>query len=117
MNDYTDATNRARQRWGDKLDLSEVEAVNWGIRSRFGKRVIVRRTYPSGEVWARAGRVGITTGWRPALLLVGRDSSSGSSDLLNADDELVATQFGDGRYYDRLGDRVRLADVGAQVTR
>lgn len=111
--DYRRAVERGTRRWGERFDGSAFEAVPSSIRSRFGERVILRRTYPGGETWTRYGRLSATTGWRPSLLLVGRDSSSGSSDLIGADDVLLAYGYG-GRYVSATtGERVRVADLGA----
>lgn len=50
-----------------------------------GARIEVRS--PSG--WTRRGRVGITTGWRPAFLLMSRTNCRGSSDVLGAGETVV----------------------------
>lgn len=52
-------------------------------------RVIVERTYPSGEVYRRIGHIGITTGWSPCFLLMHNINSRGSSDCLSVDDRIV----------------------------
>lgn len=45
----------------------------------------------------RRGVVGITTGWRPAFLLIARATSRGSSDVLGPDD--VVLSYWSGREY------------------
>lgn len=78
---------RARARWGERLDLSDIE-------ERFlpyfrGPRIKVTSW---GDT--RTGVVGVTTGYKPALLLIHRRSDRGSSDVLGPRDELVAVQRG-----------------------
>lgn len=81
---------RARATHGDKLDLSNVESVSPAIRAYFhGARIEVTRTYEDGETWTRRGRVSVTTGWRPSLMLMPRINSRGSSDLLDSTDRFV----------------------------
>lgn len=64
-----------------------------GLVDRFrpyfrGPRIEVRRTYPSGEVWIRRGRVDISCGWVPCFLLM-KPNAIGSSDTLGPDDEIA----------------------------
>lgn len=42
-----------------------------------------------GFGYRRRGRVGVTSGWKPAFLLIHRVSDWGSSDVLGAGDEVV----------------------------
>lgn len=80
----------ARATHGDKLDLSNVESVAPAIRAYFrGARIEVTRTYEDGTTWTRRGRVSVTSGWRPSLMLMPRADSRGSSDLLDSTDRLV----------------------------
>lgn len=58
-----------------------------------GDRIRVRFSY--GE--ERTGTVGKTMGWRPAYLLMARSDSTGSSDVLGADDAVIAVKRG-GKY-------------------
>lgn len=58
-----------------------------------GERIRVRFSY--GE--ERTGTVGKTTGWRPAYLLIPRSDSTGSSDVLGAEDTVIAVKRG-GKY-------------------
>lgn len=46
-----------------------------------GERIRVK--FPWGEV--KTGTVGLTTGWKPAFLLIARRNSHGSSDILSHD--------------------------------
>lgn len=85
-----DALDRARRRNGDRFDSSDLDAVDPRIREAYGlRRVEITRTYDNGETWTRRGLVGMTTGWRPAFILMARVDSIGSSDVLDARDKLV----------------------------
>lgn len=80
---------RFRNRHGDKFvppKASDRQKEYFGT----GQRVEVTTTYPSGETYVRRGTIGITTGWAPALLLMHRRGSMGSSDVLRADDQITA---------------------------
>lgn len=79
---------RATHTWGDRLDLSEIPDH---FLPFFQTDARVKVELYGEEV---TGRVSITTGWRPALLLIRRSSSLGSSDLLRADTRLIAVQHG-----------------------
>lgn len=79
---------RKRREHGAKFDASSL-APQFIPYYESGQRIEVTRTFPSGEAWTRRGTVGITTGWRPAFLLMSRVSAHGSSDLLSADDKIV----------------------------
>lgn len=57
-------------------------------------RIKVRYTFASGEVYERTGTVGVTSGWKPAFLLMHRSSDISSSDVLSERDEIVAVQRG-----------------------
>lgn len=90
MNEWERYVERAKREHGDKLDLSEVEAVSLEIRRHFqGARIEVGRYVGTDEPFIRRGRVSITTGWRPALMLMSRVDSRGSSDLLTGKDVLL----------------------------
>lgn len=62
-----------------------------------GPRVRVRTTYDGGETFERTGRIGATTGWRPAFLLIHRSNDHGSGDVLGEHDEIIAVH--DGKRY------------------
>jgi hypothetical protein len=79
---------RAKQQHGDRLDLSEIPA-KFIPYFQTGQRIRVRMY---GE--EMTGTVSVTTGWRPALLLIRRANATGSSDLLRDDTEIVAEQHG-----------------------
>jgi len=57
-----------------------------------GQRIIVVTEWDDGQKSdERRGYVGITTGWRPAFLLVNNTRSMGSSDVLGPNDRIVGT--------------------------
>lgn len=109
MNEQLDALYaRARVRWGEKFDDTDLRNAPSLIRSLYGTdaRVIVETRYPDGATLRIAGRVGVTTGWKPSFMLLHRRDSIGSSNLIGATEredgtttEVVAVQAEDGRYY------------------
>lgn len=78
---YSDLIARKRAEHGPRFDPSDL-APQFVPYFESGARIEVRTTYPSGQSWTRRGRVGITTGWKPAFLLMARTNCRGSSDLL-----------------------------------
>jgi hypothetical protein len=50
-----------------------------------GQRIEIKTEY--GEI--KRGYVGVTTGWRPAFLLISRSNSLGSSELLSNKTEIL----------------------------
>lgn len=94
---YRDAIERARRRHGARLDTAELDAASQFKRWHHGTRVRVETRYPSGETFVRTGTVSMTTGWRPAFLLMHRSNAHGSWDVLSERDHVVAVW--DGRRY------------------
>ena len=86
---YLQLVQRGQERHGDKF--SEADLVE-KFRHYFvtGERIKVRDS--SG--WERTGTVGVTTGWRPAFLLMHRSNAIGPWDVLSASDEVIAVQRG-----------------------
>lgn len=89
INDYI---HSKKIQFGDKFDAS-------GLHEHFhkyfnsGERVKVRFKY--GETFEEVtGTIGVTTGWKPAFLLMRRSNSMGSSDLLGANDRVIAVRVG-----------------------
>jgi hypothetical protein len=81
---YSELVSRKRREFGDKFDDSDLDPT---FRPYFesGDRIRVVTKYgnaPDAEVWERTGCVSVTTGPRPAFLLMARRDCSGSSDLL-----------------------------------
>lgn len=92
---YEQWLNRARRKvpiaHQRDLDLSEIEAADPSLREHFGvERVEVTKTRSDGTTWVRRGRVSVTTGWRPTLILMARVNSVGSSDVLGPNDKVTA---------------------------
>lgn len=92
MTEYERLLERKRSEHGDRF----VEP--WGVEKfasflHSGIRIRVRTTYPSGDVEERTGTVGITSGWRPAFLLMHRSSDHGSWDTIDERDEITAVRW------------------------
>ena len=94
MTRYSKFLTRKRREYGDKF--SDSDLPSWFVHYfNTGDRVKVTR-----EDWTRTGTVGVTTGWRPAFLLMHRSNADGSSDVLSDRDEIVAVW--DGHQYRSL---------------
>lgn len=89
MTPFEEYTDRKRREYGDKFDASALPA-KFVPYFNSDQRIKVRSSYG----WEHTGRVGITTGWRPAFLLMARSNQIGSSDVLDASDEIIAVQYG-----------------------
>lgn len=92
MRAYDRYVVRQRHRYGAEFsEPSRVEVDRFGpYLGDTDVRITVSRTYDNGEVYQRTGYIGITTGWKPAFLLMSRVGSIGSSDLLDAKDTIVS---------------------------
>ncbi len=53
-----------------------------------------QRVKVEGPMGVRFGRVSVTTGWRPAFLLMHRQNATGSWDVLARDDVVSAVKVG-----------------------
>lgn len=84
------AVVRLQRRWGARLDLGSI--AEQFIPFFHGPRI--RVDVGGHEV---TGRVGLTTGWKPALLLMRRADSIGSEWVLDFTNTLTGVQIG-GRY-------------------
>lgn len=80
---YEQAIARLRKQHGDKL--TPPQGVEHLIKY-FGRR----RVEVTGPWGVRRGRIGITTGWGPALLLIPNATARGSCDVLNPEDKVTA---------------------------
>jgi hypothetical protein len=90
---FTQYLARAKARHGERFSDAEL----WPqFRSWYetGQRIRVRTIHADGSTFERTGVVGITTGWRPAFLLIHRSNARGSWDTLGAQDEVVAVKRG-----------------------
>ena len=73
--------------YGSRFDNSDL-AEQFISHYNFGQSRRIKVLFPWGEiVW---GYVGITTGWKPAFLLMRRVGQYGSSLLLNKDCKILA---------------------------
>ena len=75
---YDEYLQRARAEHGERFDPSDL-APTFVPYFESGQRIEVK--FSGGEV--KRGRVGVTTGWRPAFLLMLTRRSIGSSYLLS----------------------------------
>jgi hypothetical protein len=75
-----------------------------------GRRVEV--VSPSG--YTRRGRISITTGWQPSLMLMHRKGDMGSSDLLDENDVIVAWIDDKSRRWEVNHDKLQVAVYQAQ---
>lgn len=89
MSTYDDYLRRKQNEFGKQFDSSKL-APQFVHYFNSGERIKVSRQYASGEVYTRTGTIGVTTGWVPAFLLMSRIGSSGSSDVLDEKDQIVA---------------------------
>lgn len=84
MNRYAGFIDRKEREYGDKFSAA-------GLAKQFipaynsGERIRVK--FHTGEVLS--GTVGVTTGWKPAFLLMLRSNSRGSEWLLGSKDKIV----------------------------
>ena len=90
-------------KYGDKFDASDL-APQFVDAFNTGGRVRVRFSY--GE--ELTGTIGVTTGWRPAFLLMRTSRSIGSPWTLGAGDQIVAYKADGGRAY-------RLVEAGMDI--
>lgn len=77
-----------KKRDDDRFDPSEL-AKKFIPHFRSGVRIKVRNADH-----VRTGRVGATTGWKPAFILMHRSNAHGSWDVLSDDDEIIGIQHG-----------------------
>jgi hypothetical protein len=87
---YDDYIARKTAEYGDRFDASDLapQFVRY-----FNSQERIRVDSHGGE-HVRTGRVSVTSGWRPAFMLMHRSSDLGSSDVLGADDKIIAVQHG-----------------------
>lgn len=82
---------RAREAWGSTLDLGHLDASSqFKPAFRTGRRVTVQLRSTGGTIIdVKSGYVGVTTGWRPAFILLLTKRSKSSHILLGANDRLI----------------------------
>jgi len=89
MNKYDSAIARLRARWG--AEFTEPDTTREQRGHFRGDRIEVTTTYDNGETFVRRGRLSITSGWAPSLMLIHRRNTCGSWDLLDKNDKITAT--------------------------
>lgn len=70
------------------MDTTDLDSAPQTVKFAHGKpntRVYLVTTYEDGSQWHRTGRIGMTTGTKPAYLLMSSTSAIGSSGLLTAE--------------------------------
>ena len=93
MNSYADLVRRGIARHGERFDTCELlPAFRRWYES--GDRVRVRYTYTDGTHEDSTGTIGVTTGWRPAFLLMHSVRSHGSSYVIGSHDRVIAVKVG-----------------------
>jgi hypothetical protein len=93
---YADLVRHFEERYPRQFDDSELwpQFRTW---VGYDGRIEVSGEHRAGQ--RRTGYLGVTSGWRPAFILVARSDSMGSSDVLRKDDEVIARQRADGKYH------------------
>ena len=86
MNNFTDLVNRRTAQYGDKFDVSDLDKRFIAFYQN-GQRIKVETC---GMVMT--GTVGVTTGWKPAFLLMLTSRSMGSSWILGTESKLLSVQ-------------------------
>jgi hypothetical protein len=86
---FADLIARKRAEYGARFDAAEL-APQFIPFYENGARIEVQFVDAAGEVYeTKRGRVGITTGWRPAFLLILTSRSRGSSYVLRSRDKVA----------------------------
>jgi len=88
MRSYNEFINHKRREYGEEFDPSDLAEqfkpyfeTGQRIKINFGHEVVT-------------GTVGVTTGWKPAFLLMRRIDSIGSPYLLSESDKIEAVKVG-----------------------
>lgn len=89
MRSFAEYKTRKTHEYGSMFDASNLPEKFVRYYEN-GMRIKIR--FPWGE--EKTGTIGITTGWRPAFLLVRSSRSLGSSVLLGEDVQIVVVKYG-----------------------
>ena len=81
---YDQFIARKRREYGDKFDASD---LNPEFVKYFNSQERIEVKFSYGEV--KRGRIGVTTRWKPAFLLMLTLRSRGSSDVIGEGDHVV----------------------------
>ncbi len=87
MTRYEETMLVKRSQYRDKFDASSLAAVSPAIREAYNSRHRIRVQFPDNST--ADGYVGITTGWRPAFILLWNKRSISSPIVLRPDDRVV----------------------------
>lgn len=87
MTHYEETMLAKRSQYGSKFDCSELAAVSPEIREAYNSHHRIRIQFPDNST--ADGYVGLTTGWRPAFILLYNKRSIGSSIVLGPNDRVV----------------------------
>jgi hypothetical protein len=102
MTNYDEMVADKKAQYGGKFDPSDLDP-RFVQYFNSGERIRVETT-DGDAVDVRTGTVGVTTGWRPAFLLIHRvDASSLSLNLLLPDDNHRVTAVKRGESYEAIG--------------
>ena len=101
MTNYDEMVANKKAQYGGKFDASDLDA-RFVRYFNSGERIRVETT-DGDAVDVRTGTVGVTTGWRPAFLLIHRSNASGSIDLLLPPDNNRITAVKRGTSYEAIG--------------
>lgn len=97
MRNYEAYVAAKRLEYGDRFDVSELDH-RFAPLLGTSTRVRVKSRY--GEI--EAGRIGVTTGWKPAFLLMPTVRSTGSSRILGPDDQIIGVKYPGTKNYRAL---------------
>ena len=88
MNNYDELIERAKQRYGEKFDASELAPQ---FIPYFNSEERIKVKDYDEEL---TGTIGVTTGWKPAFLLMRTSRSLGSSYILKENNQIIAVKRG-----------------------
>ena len=86
MNNYDELIERAKQRYGEKFDASALASQ---FIPYFNSEERIKVKDYDEEL---TGTIGVTTGWKPAFLLMRTSRSIGSSYILKENNQIIAVK-------------------------
>ena len=101
MTNYDEMVADKKAQYEGKFDASDLDP-SFVQYFNSGERIRVETT-DGDAVDVRTGTVGVTTGWRPAFLLIHRSDALGSINLLLPDDNHRVTAVKRGKSYEEIG--------------
>jgi hypothetical protein len=89
MTKYDEYLERKRKQFGESFDSSDL-ATQFVPFFNSQARIAVEFHDKGGEIYeVKRGRIGVTTGWKPAFLLMLTTRSTGSSYVLHSQDTVM----------------------------